>query len=375
MTKSRLAGLTAAEFLRRHWQKKPLLARGAFPGLDEFLLRDDVFELATREDLESRLVVRDGRRWRLQHGPFSKRFLSRIRDTHWALLVNGINHVLPDAQKLLQEFAFIPYSRLDDVMVSFAPPGGGVGAHFDSYDVFLIQGHGRRSWGIGSCRNRELLQGAPLRILRRFEPARKYVLHPGDMLYLPPHYGHVGVAITDCITYSIGFRAPSGQELGARFLEFMQERIRLAGIYEDPELVRQARPAELGSSMIRKVFSMLRQIEWNETDVAHFLGCYLTEPKAHIVFERPARPLSTGAFSRAVVQRGVGLALTTQMLFRGNTIFINGQALRVDPRSVHMLAKLADQRELPRRTRLDRVALQRLYEWYGAGYIRLKDEG
>src|SRR5687767_11810973 len=140
MMKTRLAGLTVAEFLRRHWQKSPLLVRGAFPGLGDFVQRDRLFELAGRDDLESRLVIRDGRRWRVRQGPFSKRALSRLRDRKWSLLVHGLNDVLPEARRLLQEFAFVPYARLDDVMVSYAPPGGGVGPHFDSYDVFLLQG-------------------------------------------------------------------------------------------------------------------------------------------------------------------------------------------------------------------------------------------
>jgi 50S ribosomal protein L16 3-hydroxylase len=373
MTKTRLGGLAVAEFLHRHWQKKPLLARGAFPELGDFLQRDSVFELAAREDLESRLVIRNGRHWQLRHGPFSKRFLSRIRDSKWSLLVNGINHVLPAAQKLLQAFAFIPYARLDDMMVSFAPPGGGVGPHFDSYDVFLVQGSGLRRWGIGRCRDRDLMRGAPLRILRRFKPTQEWVLHPGDMLYLPPQYGHLGVAVTDCITYSIGFRAASAQELGVRFLEFLQDRVRLAGMYEDPDLEPQPHPAELDSAMIRNVARMLGRIRWDEKDVAHFLGCYLTEPKAHVVFQRPARPLPIGSFARAVARHGLRLALTTQMLFRGNTIFMNGDAAGLAARPARMLTRLADQRELPPGTRLDRGTVRRLYEWYRAGYIILGD--
>ena len=374
-TGPRLGGLTVAEFLQRHWQKKPLLVRGAFPELGDFLQRDSVFELAAREDLESRLVIRNGRRWQLHYGPFPKRSLSRIRDSKWSILVSGINHVLPAAQKLLLAFAFVPYARLDDVMVSFAPPGGGVGAHFDSYDVFLVQGGGRRRWSIGRCSDRDLLPGAPLRILRRFKPAQEWVLHPGDMLYLPPHYGHLGVAMTDCVTYSIGFRAPSAQELGARFLDFLQDGLRLPGMYEDPDLELRSHPAELDTAMIRKVVRMLRRIRWNEQDVAQFLGCYLTEPKAHVVFKRASRPLPMVPFAKTVTRRGLRLALTTQMLFRGHTIFMNGDAVETDGSAFRVFSRLADRRELPPGTRLDRAAARQLYEWYRAGYIILQDEG
>ena len=373
MTKTRLGGLTVAQFLHRHWQKKPLLARGAFPGLGDFLQRDRIFELAARDDLESRLVIRNGRRWQVRHGPFSRRALSRIRDSRWSLLVHGINHVLPAAQELLRQFAFIPYARLDDLMVSFAPPGGGVGPHFDSYDVFLVQGGGSRRWRVGPCRDRDLLPGAPLRILRRFRPSNEWVLHPGDMLYLPPRYGHDGVAVTDCVTYSIGFRAPGAQELAARFLEFMQDRLRLEGIYEDPRLERQGHPAEIGASMVREIERMLGRIRWGKEDVATFLGCYLTEPKAHIVFRRPARRLSERSFARAIHRRGVRLALTAQMLFLGRTIFVNGEACTMGARAARVLAELADKRELPHGVRPGREALARLYEWYRAGYIEMGD--
>ena len=373
MTKTRLAGLTVAEFLHRHWQKRPLLARSAFPGLGDFLRRDKLFELAARDDLESRLVIREGRRWKVHQGPFSRRALSRIRYSRWSLLVHGVDQVLPAARTLLQEFAFIPYARLDDVMVSYAPPGGGVGPHFDSYDVFLLQAAGERRWRIGRCGDFDLLPGAPLRILRRFRPERAWVAHPGDMVYLPPRYGHDGVAVTDCITCSIGFRAASAQELGARFLEFLQDRLTLDGMYRDPGLKPQRRPAELGTPMVRNVGRMLDQISWGTADVANFLGCYLTEPKAHVVFERPPRPVPARSFGRIVARRGLRLALTTQMLFRGTTVFINGESCAMRGRSAALATQLADQRRLKAGTRLDREAARRLYEWYRAGYIILGD--
>ena len=205
-----------------------------------------------RDDLESRLVQRQGRRWRVRHGPFGPRELQRLPRSGWTLLVQGVNHALPAAQRLLDAFSFIPYARLDDVMVSYAPAGGGVGPHFDNYDVFLLQGEGRRRWRVSRQRDLELVAGAPLRILRRFRPAREWVLDPGDMLYLPPRCAHDGVAMGGgCITYSIGFRAPDAQELGARFLDYLQDRLRLSGIYEDPGLKPQRHPGRLGDDMVR----------------------------------------------------------------------------------------------------------------------------
>jgi 50S ribosomal protein L16 3-hydroxylase len=200
------------------------------------------------------------------------------------------------------------------------------------------------------------------------------MLHPGDMLYLPPRYGHDGVAATECITCSIGFRAASAQELAVRFLDFLQDRLQLDGIYEDPDLKRQRRPAELGTAMVRKVERLLDRIDWKTEHVQEFLGCYLTEPKAHVVFARPPRPLSARVFARAVFQRGLRAGLATQMLFRGNTIFINGEACLLGARSASLITRLADRRAIPPGTRPDRETARRLYEWYRAGSIIPGDE-
>ncbi len=182
-----LSGLTPADFLRRHWQKKPLLVRNALPECRGILQREGLFELAAEDSLESRLVQRDGRRWRVRHGPFGPRELKRLPKSGWTLLVQGVDLAVPAARNLLDRFSFIPYARLDDVMVSYAPAGGGVGPHFDNYDVFLLQGEGRRRWRVSRQRDLELVAGAPLKILRRFRPAREWVVDPGDLLYLPPH--------------------------------------------------------------------------------------------------------------------------------------------------------------------------------------------
>ena len=366
-----LAGLSVGEFLRRHWQKQPLLARRALPECAELVQRATLFELATREDLESRVVTRSGSRWHVRHGPFGRRELSRLPRAGWTLLVQGVDRALAPVQELSQQFAFIPYARLDDVMVSYAPPGGGVGPHFDSYDVFLLQGEGRRRWRISRQRDLSLVENAPLRVLRRFRPAREWVVQPGDLLYLPPRCAHDGAAVGDCITYSIGFRAPGAQELSARFLEFLQDRLDDHGIYSDPALRPQRRPARLADDMLRKLRGMVTRIRWSDKDTTRFLGCYLSEPKDPVVFTRPARPLSEGAFPAQAARRGVRLALPTRMLFRGATFFINGEAHRADPPAARLLSRLADRRALPALARLDRESARLLYQWYRAGYIQI----
>ena len=365
------AGLRAGEFLRRYWQKRPLLVRNALPEYAAIVQPGALFELAGRQDLESRLVLRHGNRWQVRHGPFARREISKLPRAGWTLLVQGVDHALPAASRLLQQFAFLPYARLDDVMVSFAPPGGGVGPHFDSYDVFLLQGAGTRRWRISGQRDLSLVDDAPLRILRRFRPAREWVVQPGDLLYLPPRCPHDGVALSDCITYSIGFRAPGAQELGVRFLEFLQEHIELPGIYADPGLRPQRRPARLADDMVRKISRVLRRIRWSDGDAARFLGCYLTEPKDHVLFARPSRPLSEAAFSALTARRGVRLALPTRMLFRGSALFINGEAHEVAAPAAQRLARLADRRTLPGPMRCDRESARLLYQWYRAGYIQV----
>jgi 50S ribosomal protein L16 3-hydroxylase len=367
MTRNGLGTLTAAQFLRRYWQKKPMLARRALIERAGILHRGGLLELATRDDLESRLVQRAGRRWQVRHGPFRRRELERLPRSGWTVLVQGVNHAVPAAQRLLDEFSFIPYSRLDDVMASYAPSGGGVGPHFDDYDVFLLQGDGRRRWRVSRQRDLELEPRAPLKILRRFRPTSDWTLERGDLLYLPPRHAHDGAAVgADCITYSIGFRAPSAQDLGVGFLDFLQERLHLAGMYEDPGLKPARRPA-------RKAGEFLRRIRWSGDDVASFLGRHLTEPKAQVVFARPPRPLAQGAFSARVAQRGARLALPTRMLFRGATLFINGEERVAGPAAARLLTRLADRRALAPRSRIDRESAELLYYWYRNGYIDLAD--
>ena len=342
MAKTGFAGLSPAEFLRRHWQKRPLLARNALPACAGLVQRDTLFELAARDDMESRLVRRHGRRWSVTHGPFDRRALARLPRSNWTLLVNGVDRALPATWKLLDSFSFIPHARFDDLMVSYAPPGGGVGPHFDNYDVFLVQGEGRRRWRVSRQRDLGLVAGAPLRILRRFRPTREWVLQPGDALYLPPRCAHDGIAVGgDCITYSVGFRAPDAQEAGARFLEYLQDNLKLAGRYADPELEPRPRPARIGDDMVRKVRGFLSRIRWNDRDVVRFLGCTLTEPRPNVLFSRPHRPLPARSFLAHAARGGLRLAAPTRMLFRDGTLFINGEACAAGRSGARLLSPIA----------------------------------
>ncbi len=367
-------GLTASAFLRDYWQKKPLLIRQAFPQFNGFLNPQQLLALACAEDAQARLVKQQRGQWQLQQGPFEAATFKKLGKNQWTVLVQGVNHILPEAAALLQHFSFIPHARLDDLMVSYAPRGGGVGPHFDSYDVFLLQGLGHRRWQISAQQDRTLIEGAPLKILRHFEAEQEWVLAPGDMLYLPPHYAHNGIAEDDCMTYSIGFRAPAYQELTEQFLVYLQDSIcinGMDGMVADPNLKPQLYPSEIGADMLRQVENIIRQVQWGKRDIADFLGCYLSEPKSHIFFAPPARPLSRTRFEQAVQIRGVALDLKTQMLCHGSSVFINGTAHAVGKDAYRTLRTLADARELVAAPGLLQEALELLYQWYLDGYIRL----
>ena len=226
-----LGGLTPEEFMRRHWQRRPLLVRRALEGSAAPLSRAELFVLAGREGVESRIVSKRGSRWSLAHGPFARSALPSVRSAGWTLLVQGVDLHHDRAHALLERFRFVPDARLDDVMISWAGDDGGVGPHVDSYDVFLLQSRGRRRWRIARRFDAALDERAPLKVLRRFKAEKEYMLEPGDMLYLPPGWAHEGVAIgTECMTYSIGMRAPQRGALGAELAQ------RLAETYDDTTL-------------------------------------------------------------------------------------------------------------------------------------------
>ncbi|HYC48788.1 MAG TPA: cupin domain-containing protein [Burkholderiales bacterium] len=369
MKKSFLAGLTHGEFLHRHWQKRPLLACKALAEHAGAIDREHLFELAGREAIESRIVVRARGGWRVRHGPFTRRDIDRLPRNGWTLLVQGVDTALRAASRLTRAFSFIPYARLDDVMVSYAAPGGGVGPHFDSYDVFLVQGAGRRRWRIGRQPDLTLVPNTPLKILARFAPDREWTLGPGDVLYLPPLWAHDGVALDECITYSVGFRAPTAQELGSRFLDFLQDHLALKGRYADPDVRPTRAPGRIPTDLVARGAAMLEALRWSRSDVAEFLGRYLSEPKPNIVFERPRRPLSAAVFGARAAAAGLRLALPTRMLFDERTVFVNGEAAALPRRGRKVLVRLANDRAVAPPLVIDRAARDLLYAWYLAGYI------
>lgn len=367
MSNPLLGGLSPRQFLAEYWQKKPLLIRQAIPGFKGVLERDELFELACDEDVESRLIRQNGERWAVTPGP-QKASSLRGRKQPWTVLVQGLNLWVREADELLHRFDFIPQARLDDLMVSYAVDGGGVGAHFDSYDVFLLQGTGRRRWRISDQTEHRLIEGAPLRLIADFRPTEEWVLEAGDMLYLPPRYAHEGTAVGECTTYSIGFRAPKAQELGTEFLAWMQDRVCLDGLYADPDLALQENSAEIGDAMIDGVERMIAQIGWNRSDVAEFLGHYLTEPKPHVFFVPPDAPLPPKRLAAAVKKHGFMLDPATLLLFHGERFHLNGEALEVAEANRTTVAGLAHARRIAAGTALDAGVLDLVYRMYRSGF-------
>lgn len=366
-----LGGLSPRNFLRDYWQKKPLLVRGALPGFPGLLTRGDLIELACRDDAQSRLIIQKNGKWQVRHGPFALRSFSRLPKKQWTLLVQDVNHFLPTARELLLKFNFIPHSRLDDLMVSYAPSEGGVGPHFDSYDVFLLQGMGRRVWQISAQRDKGLVEDAPVKILRDFRAEQEWVLEPGDMLYLPPGYAHNGVAKDNCMTYSIGFRAPSYQELATQFLVYLQDHAAFEGMYRDPDIALRSHPGRIGSDLVDQAGAALNKIKWGRTDIEHFIGTYLTEPKPYIFFTPPPHPLTEKKFAYQINENGLQLGLKSRMLYRKKAIFLNGDAYTAGAAARRSLKTLADRLILPTAKHFNDEALALCYQWYLYGYIEI----
>jgi 50S ribosomal protein L16 3-hydroxylase len=380
-----LGKLTPAQFMRRYWQKKPLLIRQAIPGIEAPVSREELFQLADSDDVESRLITHFRQSWAMEHGPFAPEQLPSLKKRDWTLLVQGANLHDDRARALLDRFRFIPDARLDDLMISYATDGGGVGPHFDSYDVFLLQVHGKRRWRFGAQRDLSLKPELPLKVLQHFDPQEEWVLEPGDMLYLPPHIAHDGVAEGECMTCSIGFRAPSTSELSGQFLYHLAERLgeaderagEASARYKDPAQPAVSNPAQLPPLLIDRVGSILAALTWNEKDVASFLGTYLSGPKANVVFDPPRRALNEMRFIERVKKSGLRLDKKTILLYDDTSYFLNGEQETLPPTLKKWSPELADRRYLQGKRFVtlsdDSSMTALLHEWYCAGWIQVDE--
>ena len=339
-----LGGLSPLNFMRRHWQKKPLLIRQAVPGGVNLLSRAQLFELAARDDVESRLIVHEAGAWSLRHGPLKRSAIPNLKRPRWTLLVHGVDLHLGVAHELLQRFRFVPDARLDDLMLSYASDGGGVGPHVDSYDVFLLQVQGRRRWRIGRAKDKTFVPGVPLKVLAHFEPEQEWLLEAGDMLYLPPGWAHDGVAEGECLTASIGFRAPGRNEIGREVLQRLlddAEPVAADVLYRDRKQAATGEPARIpGELRAFAIDAMKRALADNGSLDRSFdcaLGEILSEPKPGVWFDAPPESSPMG---------GVTLDRRTRMLYDAHHVFINGESFLAGGRDAKLMRRLADQRGL-----------------------------
>ncbi|HTM21728.1 MAG TPA: cupin domain-containing protein [Kofleriaceae bacterium] len=378
--KSILGALTPARFLKLHWQKRPLLVRGALPQYRGIVRRDEFLALAGREDVTSRLVIEHPKRqgagrWERHDGPLRGLSTRSLPASGWTLLVHGIESLVPGGWELLRAFSFLPAARIDDLMVSYATPGGSVGPHDDRYDVFLLQGPGRRRWQIQRGGKRTFEPGAAIKVLANFKPEDEWVLEAGDMLYLPPGVAHWGVAVDECFTYSIGFLAPTHEELVQSFLGFLGEKLPFdaEGIYADPELLPAREPLAIPDAMIERTTPVLQAalggVRWDRGWVDEFIGRLLTAPR-RTRFEPPRRPLDRKDFGRRLRVPGrVELALPSRGLLRGRQLFFNGEAHRASPAWQRWFSRLVLERGVTTPARLEAGLADLLFDWYLAGWI------
>ena len=365
-----LGGLSPARFMQRHWQKKPLVVRQAWPGVQPPIDRTALFDLAGQQGVECRLLTCFDERWRLRHGPFTRRALPSTRKARWTLLVQGLDLHWQAAHEMLSRFRFVSDARMDDLMISYATDGGGVGPHLDSYDVFLLQVQGQRRWRIGPVANPELVDGLPVKILRHFEPTEEHVLEPGDMLYLPPLWGHDGIAQGECMTCSMGFRASSANELAGELLTRLAEDLELPGgerLFRDAAGAATAEPARLPASLTAFAAAALQKALADPDALARALGSLISEPKPQVWFDAQSAGLPTGPSGLTSLR----LDRRTRMMFDDRHVFINGEAFRAGGRDARLMVKLANQRSLAPAdvARLSADARALVEDWCASGWV------
>ncbi len=340
-----LGGISAREFLRDYWQKKPLLIRQAIPSFESPVSPDELAGLSLEEEVESRLVIEHGDSpWELRRGPFSEDTYQNLPERDWTLLVQAVDQLVPEVAELIEHFRFLPNWRIDDVMISFAAPGGGVGPHFDNYDVFLLQAQGQRRWRVGQMCDGDspMLQHADLRILADFQGTDEWVLEPGDMLYLPPRLAHFGIAEDACMTYSLGFRAPSAAEVLTHFTDFLAQFLPDEERYSDADLTPTDDPYQIQSDALGRLRAMLTEHMGDERLLLTWFGQFMTEPRYPERVQGPdmeEHALLAALEDGAVLIRNLSARLAWSEVDIGLLLFASGQS-RLLPSHLRDLLKL-----------------------------------
>lgn len=372
MPLSLLGGLTPAQFMKRHWQKKPLLIRQAVPDMKPLISRTDLLAMVESEEVESRHIVRKGKQWTLKKGPMNRKSLPSFKTPDWTVLIQGVDLHHDGVNALLQQFRFVPDARLDDLMISYATEGGGVGPHFDSYDVFLLQAQGQRKWRIGRQKKFELQEGVPLKILKNFEPEAEYVLNPGDMLYLPPGYAHDGIAVGECMTYSVGFRVPRSADLASELLLGLSEEVAEDSgaeqdrLYQDPGQEAAICDASIPTALQVFAAEAVAKALKNPQLLNCLLGESLTQPKPNVWFDPPDQDQMSGFAWPAHIR----LDRRTKMLFDQFHIYINGESFKAGGRDAKLLRQLANDKHLPaaKAQQLSEAAVELMQAWWEEGW-------
>ena len=371
--------------MQEYWQKKPLLIRGAIPAftldsqngstnLASPISYEELVEFANQENLESRLIQSDP--WRFQHGPFQKKAIPNLNKSNWTLLLQGMEAHHLAAANILSWFRFIPDARLDDLMISIAGIGGGVGPHFDSYDVFLIQMSGRRKWRISEQKDLSLNPELPLKILQNFQSEFEWILEPGDMLYLPPHIAHDGIALdAGCQTWSVGFRSPSLKELLQeglwRLAESLENIPELDKKFSDPKQPATLQAEQLPKELIKQLNAQLQKLKLNQINT--FLPgvtAYLSEPKQQAIFESPSKPLNSKAFLKKLTQGKLKTSPQTRILSLGKKVYCNGdEVTRNQTAKVIAAWNALSANKYLENANLGNIQDSSLYEAYLAGWL------
>ncbi len=351
------SGLSQQQFLDEYWQKKPLLIRQAFADFKAPITPEELAGLACEPEIESRLIAFDPVTgdWHLTQGPLSETVFSRLPDTHWTILVQDVDKHLTKLQPLLTSFNFLPDWRRDDLMISYAVQGGSVGPHTDSYDVFLLQAMGIRCWKISTqpLIDPELLTGVDLQILAEFDSQQEWILEPGDMLYLPPHFAHYGIALDEGMTFSIGLRAPTQMEIMDAVLETLYEQGKGQQRYADPDLTLNSHTAEIDAQTVQRVRQCLMALlDTSAPILATAMGKLVTQTKPTLeelayhgeeIDTCSPKEISRQFTQGARLQRNPYLRFAWSATVELGQIFIAGEAFQVPKSAIPLLPVLTEQ--------------------------------
>lgn len=344
-------GMSVEEFLRDYWQKRPLLIRQAIPNFESPISPDELAGLACEDHVESRIIMEKGGKtpWQLRNGAFTEKDFSRLPQTHWTLLVQEMNRHVPEIADILDLFNFVPSWRVDDLMVSYAPQHGSVGPHIDSYDVFLLQAKGLRRWQI-SREVGEFLPDLDLRILKKFQAEETWILAPGDMLYLPPNVAHHGVALEDCMTFSIGFLAPTHTEMLNDYVQHVTTQMDKDLRYTDPELTLPKDNGEITSQALEKIQQIIRGLSLDNHSINQWFGQFISQSRGGNDYECPDPEFDSIEWLEEYKGAGFMRRAARMMFMRDGenvTLFAEGQAIPLSPSLAFAAPLLSQQRDFP----------------------------